>query len=54
MDVGRYDGQLDLLAREISDPLLKVLAFVEHMGLYLDDHYLAAREIAQKYTVRSN
>lgn len=49
MDVGRYEAQLDLVAKEISDPLLRVLAFVERMGLQLDDHYLAAREIAQKY-----
>lgn len=49
MDVGRYEAQLDLLAKHISDPLLRVLDLVEHMGLQLDDHYLTAREIAQKY-----
>jgi hypothetical protein len=49
MDVGRYDAQLDYLARQISDPLLKVLEFIEHMGLWLDDHYLAARHIAEEY-----
>lgn len=49
MDVGRYEAQLDYLARQISDPLLRVLEFVEHMGLWLDDHYLAARDIAQEY-----
>jgi hypothetical protein len=53
MDVGRYDAQLDYLARQISDPLLKVLDFVERsMGLWLDDHYLAARNIAQEYIKR--
>jgi hypothetical protein len=52
MDVGRYDAQLDYLARQISDPLLKVLDFVEHMGVELDDHYLAARHIAQEYVKR--
>jgi hypothetical protein len=49
MDVGRYDAQLDYLAKQIADPLLKVLDFVEHMGLGLDDHYLAARRIAKEY-----
>jgi hypothetical protein len=52
MDVGRYDAQLDYLARQISDPLLKALDFVEHMGLWLDDHYLAARRIATEYVTR--
>jgi hypothetical protein len=52
MDVGRYDDQLDYLARQISDPLLKALAFVQNMGLMLDDHYLAARDIAQEYIKR--
>lgn len=49
MDVGRYDAQLDYLAREIAKPLTQVLDFVEHMGLWLDDHYVAAREIAHDY-----
>jgi hypothetical protein len=52
MDVGRYDAQLDYLARQISDPLLKVLDFVQRMGLFLDDHYLAARHVAQEYVKR--
>jgi DNA polymerase I-like protein with 3'-5' exonuclease and polymerase domains len=54
MDVGRLDAQLDYIARQMSEPLLKVLDFVEHMGLLLDDHYLAARQIAQKYTKHNN
>jgi DNA polymerase I-like protein with 3'-5' exonuclease and polymerase domains len=49
MDVGRYDAQLDYVAQQISAPLLKVLEFVERMGLFLDDHYLAARNIATEY-----
>jgi hypothetical protein len=49
MDIGRFDAQLEYLARQISDPLLKVLDFVESMGLGLDDHYLAARHIAKEY-----
>jgi DNA polymerase I-like protein with 3'-5' exonuclease and polymerase domains len=49
MDVGRYDAQLDYLAKQISAPLLQVLSFVERMGLFLDDHYLAARSIATEY-----
>jgi hypothetical protein len=52
MDIGRYDAQLDYLALQISEPLLKVLDFVERMGLWLDDHYLAARYIAQGYVQR--
>ena len=49
MDVGRYDAQLAFLARQISEPLLKMLEFVERTGLFLDDHYLAARGIAKEY-----
>jgi len=49
MDIGRYDAQLEYLAEQIADPLLKVLDFVQRMGLYLDDHYHAARQIAQQY-----
>jgi len=49
MDVGRYDAQLEFLAKQIADPLLKVLNFVESMGMSLDDHYLAARDIAKSY-----
>ena len=48
MDVGRY-AQLDYLAREIAKPLAEVLDFVERMGLWLDDHYHAARHIAREY-----
>ena len=53
MDIGRYNAQLEYLARQISDPLLKVLDFVERMGLWLDDHYLAARQIAEEYVKRA-
>ncbi len=49
MDIGKYDAQLEFLAEQIADPLLKVLKFVESTGLYLDDHYLAARDIAKSY-----
>lgn len=49
MDRGRYDAQLERLSKDIADPLLKVLKFVEKMGLFLDDHFLAARDIAEKY-----
>ncbi|MEA2859056.1 MAG: hypothetical protein QOC72_1095 [Methylobacteriaceae bacterium] len=45
----QYDRRLNRLAREIADPLNKTLAFVEKMGLMLDDHYLAARHIAEAY-----
>jgi hypothetical protein len=49
MDIGRMDAQLEYLARQISDPLIRVLEFVNKMGLYLDDHYLAARRLAEGY-----
>ena len=49
MDVGRYDAQLDHLAREIAKPLDEVLDFVERTGMWLDDHYLATRHIAREY-----
>ncbi len=42
-------SQLEQLAKDIADPLSKVLRFVEKMGLYLDDHYLVAREVAEGY-----
>ena len=49
MEIGRMDAQLEYLAKQISDPLIKVLEFVEKMGLHLDDHYFAARRIAEGY-----
>lgn len=53
MDVGRLDAQLAYLSKQIAEPLLRVLEFVERMGLWLDDHYLAARDIAKEY-VKAN
>jgi hypothetical protein len=49
MDIGRFDAQLEYLSRQIADPLIRVLSFVEKMGLHLDDHYLVARMITEKY-----
>jgi hypothetical protein len=49
MDIGRMDTQLEYLAKQISDPLIKVLDFVAGMGLYLDDHYVMARGVAEQY-----
>ncbi len=49
MDIGRMDAQLEYLAKQISDPLIKVLDFVANMGLFLDDHYVMARNVAQQY-----
>ena len=43
------DAQLEYLAKQISDPLIRVLQFVERMGLYLDDHYQVARMLAERY-----
>ncbi|MBR0712697.1 hypothetical protein [Bradyrhizobium liaoningense] len=48
-DIGRLDAQLEDLAKQISDPLLRVLKFVEKMGLHLDDHFLTARDLAERY-----
>jgi hypothetical protein len=48
-DIGRMDAQLEYLAKQISDPLIRVLQFVERMGLYLDDHYQVARMLAERY-----
>lgn len=45
----QIDAQLDYLAKQVSDPLIRVLSFVEKMGLYLDDHYHVARMIAEEY-----
>jgi hypothetical protein len=33
MDRGRYESQLDMLAPRIADPLLRILKFIEQMGL---------------------
>jgi hypothetical protein len=49
MEIGRLDAQLEYLARQIADPLVKVLEFVEKMGLYLDDHYMMARNVTKEY-----
>jgi hypothetical protein len=49
MDIGRLDAQLEFLARQMADPLIKVLDFVQTMGLSLDDHYSMTRNLAQQY-----
>lgn len=49
MDVGRMDAQLEFLARQMADPLMRVLTFVEKMGLHLDDHYMMARHVTETY-----
>ena len=49
MDIGRLDAQLDYLARQMADPLLRILSFVEKMGLHLDDHYMVTRNITEIY-----
>lgn len=45
----RLDAKLDDLLKQMADPLTKVLDFVERMGLWLDDHYLMARQLAAPY-----
>jgi hypothetical protein len=49
MEIGKLDAQLDYLVKQMADPLMKVLAFVERLGLYLDDHYHMARALTQDY-----
>jgi hypothetical protein len=49
MDIGKLDAQLEYLSRQIADPLIRVLAFVEKMGLHLDDHYHMARMVTEEY-----
>ncbi len=53
MEIGKLDSQLDYLARQIADPLIKVLDFVSKMGLYLDDHYIKARDISRRYLLEN-
>jgi hypothetical protein len=49
MDIGKMYAQMGYLARQIADPLIKILEFVEKVGLHLDDHYYMARRVAQDY-----
>lgn len=49
LELARLDTQLDYLAKQIADPLKRVLEFIEKMGLWLSDHYLRARDIANEY-----
>lgn len=49
IELGRLDTQLEYLARQMADPLIKILEFVEKMGLHLDDHYHMARNVTQQY-----
>ncbi|SIT48913.1 hypothetical protein BN2476_670004 [Paraburkholderia piptadeniae] len=50
MALGLYEAQLEYLAKQTSDPLLKAPEFAERMGLQLDDHCLAARNIAKGHS----
>lgn len=49
LETAKIDAQLDHLAKQVSDPLIKVIDFVQKMGLGLDDHYHVARQIAREY-----
>ena len=49
MELAKLDEQLSYLAREVSDPLIKILDFVQKLGLFLDDHYAVSRMVAEKY-----
>jgi hypothetical protein len=51
LESARLDGQLDHLARQISETLKNILSFVERTGLHLDDHYHVARQIADQYLI---
>jgi len=48
---GLLEGQLKAVGRRMSQPLGAILEFVQkRLGMALDDHYLAAREIAARYS----
>ena|ERR1700752_2037664 len=48
MEIGKMDAQLEYLTKQISNILIKILNFIEKMGLRLDDHYKRAREMAEE------
>jgi hypothetical protein len=51
MERGRLEGQLEVVGKRMAEPLSAILNFVEtKVGMTLDDHYLAARDIAEKYS----
>ncbi len=52
METAKLDAQLDYLAKQVSDPLIRVIDFVQSMGLNLDDHYVVARQIAKEYLAK--
>lgn len=47
--IAKVDQQLERLAEEIGEALLKVLNFLQSMGLFLDDHYNVALNISKEY-----
>lgn len=50
LESARLDAQLEHLAKEISKLLQRILDFVQTaVGMPLDDHYLAAQDIATQY-----
>ena len=49
MEIGKMDAQLEYLAKQISETLVMVLQFVNRMGFGLDDHYVTARSLAERY-----
>ncbi|RVP50010.1 hypothetical protein [Sinorhizobium medicae] len=53
MDIGRLEAQLQYLAQQIAEALLRLLEFVSKMGLRLDDHYMAARQVAKDFLAKT-
>jgi DNA polymerase I-like protein with 3'-5' exonuclease and polymerase domains len=41
--------QLDAVATDMEKDLKRILTFVENTGLYLDDHYIAVKDIATQH-----
>ena len=48
----QLEQQLDYVAKQMMDPLVKILDFVRAIGLHLDDHYMMARSLAEEYLSR--
>ena len=50
IEIARLDAQMEYVSEQIAQTLKRVLAFVERMGLVLDDHYTVARSLADDVT----
>ena len=45
----KVNVQLDAVATDMEKDLTRILTFIEKTGLYLDDHYMAVRDIATQH-----